>query len=93
MIFAKIAHSNLLVGVPFHKQQNCIFDAYTHCWKNAALVFLSLMAWRQSEKKKKGPKKVPRGAISKRGSPNLSILKPATAQREVILHKLKYYFV
>ena len=27
---------------PVHKLQNCIFDAYIHCWKNAGL-FLSLL--------------------------------------------------
>ena len=37
--------------VPFHKTQSCIFDAYTHCWKNVHRVFVSnVMASIRKEK-------------------------------------------
>ena len=38
--------------VPFHKPQNCIFDAYSHCYKNGCLIFSFLTSWCPSERRK-----------------------------------------
>ena len=43
IMFAKITNLNI-AGEPFHKQQNCISDVYTHCWKNTDLMYLFLMS-------------------------------------------------
>ena len=44
-----------------HKPQNCIFDTYTHCGKNADLMFSFLMSWSPAERKKVVSEKVPHG--------------------------------
>ena len=42
------------------RPHNCIFDAYTPCWKNVALIFSFLMSWCHQKGKYRVQKSAPR---------------------------------